>query len=283
MSEPIQLYRTSKGIVMETENGFGFLAAENWDELINRESLHAWLREAPAAAGEAAARAVTGSLLAPIGTQEVWACGVTYYSSRLARMEEAHDAGGGDFYARVYTADRPEIFFKATPARVVGPGGALRIRRDSTWDVPEPELTLVINRRAEIIGYTVGNDMSSRSIEGENPLYLPQAKTFERCAGIGPGIRVCPEPLPPETRISMEIHREGEVAFSGETRLSEMKRDPSELVGYLLRELEFPRGVYLMTGTGIIPDTAFTLEPGDTVAITIEGIGRLENMVERRA
>ena len=218
-------------------------------------------------------------LLTPIGSQEIWAAGVTYHSSRLARMEESKDAGGGDFYSRVYGADRPEIFFKATPARTVGPGKEFRIRKDSTWDVPEPELTLFVTSSGKIVGYTVGNDVSSRSIEGENPLYLPQANTFDGCACLGPCLYVPEEPLSSKTKIEMTIERSGSEVFSDQTSLEQMKRSPEELVSFLFRETSFPGGVFLMTGTGIVPGTDFTLMAEDKVSIEIESIGTLINFV----
>tara|TARA_B100000959_G_scaffold193100_1_gene201887 strand:- start:418 stop:1005 length:588 start_codon:yes stop_codon:yes gene_type:complete len=194
-------------------------------------------------------------------------------------MEESHDTGGGDFYSRVYDADRPELFIKATPARVVDPGEPFRIRKDSEWDVPEPELALFVTASGKIVAYTVGNDVSSRSIEGENPLYLPQAKTYDDCACLGPCLFVPEEPLPPETKVQLEIRREGEVAFGDETTLEQMKRKPEELVDYLFRETSFAEGVFLMTGTGIVPGTDFTLRSGDQVSISIDGIGTLTNPV----
>ncbi|MGB3798416.1 MAG: fumarylacetoacetate hydrolase family protein [Lewinella sp.] len=214
------------------------------------------------------------------GGQEVWASGVTYFNSKMARQEESEKAGGGTFYERVYAADRPELFFKATPARTVASGGQVHIRKDSTWDVPEPELTLVITSSGKIVGYTIGNDMSSRSIEGENPLYLPQAKTYDACAGLGPCIYVTPDPLPPSTVIAMEVRRSGMAVFTGETTLEQMKRQPEELVEYLFRECTFPHGCLLMTGTGIIPDGDFTLRSGDEIRITIGPIGTLINTVK---
>ena len=218
-------------------------------------------------------------LRAPIGSQEVWAAGVTYRRSREARREESKSAGGGDFYDRVYDAARPELFFKSSAHRVIGPGGAVRIRRDSKWNVPEPELTLVINRGGKIIGYTIGNDMSSRHIEGENPLYLPQAKVYDGSCAIGPGIWVTDEPLPATTEIRLEIVRGDAVAFQGSTTLAQMKRNPVELVEYLYRECAFPTGCYLLTGTGVVPPDSFTLDHGDDVRITIEQIGTLKNVV----
>jgi len=218
-------------------------------------------------------------LLAPIGRQEVWAAGVTYFRSRGARMEESRDAGGGSFYDRVYSAQRPELFFKSTASRTVGTGGQVRIRGDAQWSVPEPELTLLVSPGGKITGYTVGNDMSSRDIEGENPLYLPQAKVYTGSCALGPGILVSAEPLPASTKIAIEIERAGSVAFAGSVALSELKRDPRTLVEYLFRDNAFPCGCFLMTGTGIVPDAPFTLASGDRIRITIEPIGTLENEV----
>lgn len=269
------LYRTAQGLVVERDGRHHAVPVGDWDELLNRENLAAWLRGLEA---EVAAPAQE-DLQAPLGTQEVWASGVTYYRSRNARMEESKDAGGADFYQRVYEADRPELFFKATSSRVVGPGGVMHRRLDSKWIVPEPELTLVINRRGEIVGYTCGNDLSCRDIEGENPLYLPQAKVFARCAGLGPGVLVAEGPMPDETPIHCEIWRGGAAApvFRGETTLAQMKRTPEELVGWLFKEESFPVGCYLMTGTGVVPPDDFCLQPGDEVKITIGGIGTLVN------
>ena len=220
------------------------------------------------------------NLLAPVGSQEVWAAGVTYHSSRLARMEESQDSGGGDFYSRVYQADRPEIFLKATASRVVGHGDSFRIRQDSSWDVPEPELTLFATSSGKIVAYTVGNDVSSRSIEGENPLYLPQAKTFDKCACLGPGLFIPENPISQDSKVSIIITRKGEEKFFGETSLSQMKRTPDELIKYLFRECTFTKGVFLMTGTGIVPEKDFSLQHGDIVAISIDIIGTLINSVE---
>ena len=218
--------------------------------------------------------------LPPVEHQEVWAAGVTYYRSRSARIEESESAGGGDFYDRVYTAARPELFFKSTASRTVGAGGTVRIRKDAKWSVPEPELTLVINPKGAIVGYTVGNDMSSRDIEGENPLYLPQAKVYDGSCALGPGILVGSAMLPRSTEITLEIIREERCAFAGCVKLSELKRDPQSLVEYLFRDNSFPNGCFLMTGTGIVPPSDFTLKVGDRTRITIEPIGTLENVVE---
>jgi 2-dehydro-3-deoxy-D-arabinonate dehydratase len=218
-------------------------------------------------------------LVAPIENQEVWAAGVTYRRSRDARMVESQGSGGGSFYDRVYDAERPEIFFKATPHRVVGTGGALRIRSDSKWNVPEPEVALAINTAGRIFGYTIGNDMSSRDLEGENPLYLPQAKTYSACCGLGPGLVVRDEPLPVETAIRIRIDRAGATVFDGGTSLDRMKRTFPELAGFLYRENDFPRGAYLLTGTGVVPPNEFTLHSGDVMRIEVTGLGVLENTV----
>jgi 2-dehydro-3-deoxy-D-arabinonate dehydratase len=216
-------------------------------------------------------------LLAPIESQEVWAAGVTYFRSRTARMEESKAAGGGDFYDRVYSAERPELFFKATPNRVVGPGAAVKVRADSKWSIPEPELTLLVSPAGRISGYTAGNDMSARDIEGENPLYLPQAKVYDRSCALGPCILLMNEAPPRQTRIQLEILRGGAASFQGETRLDAMKRDPAELIRYLFRENIFPNGCFLLTGTGIVPPDEFALAAGDRIRITIDGVGTLEN------
>ncbi|MFN8676386.1 MAG: fumarylacetoacetate hydrolase family protein [Thermomicrobiales bacterium] len=219
------------------------------------------------------------TLAAPIDAQEVWAAGVTYLRSRNARMEESSQS---DVYDRVYDADRPEIFLKATPSRVVGPGGSVGIRSDSGWDVPEPELVLLVNAGGEVVGYTIGNDVSSRSIEGENPLYLPQAKVYAQCAGLGPVVVLTDEIVDPtDLPIKLEIERDGDLLFSEETGTSRMHRTFGDLVTYLFRGNAFPAGVFLMTGTGIVPPSEFTLRDGDTVTITIEPIGSLTNAVER--
>lgn len=217
-------------------------------------------------------------ILAPIDEQEVWAAGVTYKRSQTARMEESEAAAS--CYDRVYASPRPEIFLKATPNRVSGPGQPVRIRVDAEWNVPEPELTLVVNSRKQLVGYTIGNDMSSRDIEGENPLYLPQAKVYNQCCGLGPWVTLV-DAFPPreEARIFLEISRDGASVFRGETRLDQMARNFEDLIQWLGRDNDFPNGVFLLTGTGIVPDNDFTLRPGDIVDITIDGIGTLTNPV----
>lgn len=277
----MKIYRVNRGIVIESEESYFFAATQDWDGFVNDDHLVSKLEKsvallAPIPNGQ---EIVAKELLAPIQNQEVWASGVTYINSKLGRQEEARDSGGGDFYARVYEAERPELFFKATAHRTVASGGKVRIRKDSTWDVPEPELTLVITSSGKIVGYTIGNDMSSRSIEGENPLYLPQAKTFDACAGLGPCILVTEEELPGSTKISMDIHRNDHEVFTGATTLGQMKRTPKELVSFLYRECSFPHGCLLMTGTGIVPSSEFTLKSGDRISIQIESIGTLTNIV----
>jgi len=273
----LRLFRTKTGCV--AEQGWQYFRIESdWDELLAQEDLAGTLRGL-IAGREPVAGFHQAELLAPIGKQEVWAAGVTYYRSRGARMEESKDAGGGSFYDRVYSAERPELFFKSTASRTVGTGGKVRIRADATWSVPEPELTLLVSPGGLITGYTIGNDMSSRDIEGENPLYLPQAKVYEGSCALGPGILVAEGPLAASTEIAIEIERAGQVEFAGKTVLSELKRDLKTLVEYLFRDNLFPQGCFLMTGTGIVPPSTFTLAGGDLIRITIEPIGVLENVV----
>jgi 2-dehydro-3-deoxy-D-arabinonate dehydratase len=275
----MRLYRTKKGFVAEEGGKAGLLKDKDWDALFNRKNLSAYLAKTLQAARPVAFDPAGAALLAPIGSQEVWAAGVTYYRSRDARMEESKAAGGGDFYARVYEADRPEIFFKSTPHRVAGPGQKVRIRKDSKWNVPEPELAVVVNAAGTIIGWTICNDMSSRDIEGENPLYLPQAKVYDQSCGLGPCILVAPEIPPPSTEIRIAILRNGSAAFEGKTALDRLKRSPKSLVEWLWRDNSFPSGCFLSTGTGIVPADSFTLQSGDEVRITIDPIGTLSNTV----
>jgi 2-dehydro-3-deoxy-D-arabinonate dehydratase len=272
----MKLYRTGNGVFVEDAGKYFAVDPNDWDALISQPGLLARVKACCAGSPVAFDAA---SVLAPVVGQEVWAAGVTYYRSRSARIEESKDAGGGTFYDRVYSAARPELFMKAAGWRVVGTGGTVRIRKDAKWTVPEPELTLVVNAAAEIVGYTIGNDMSSRDIEGENPLYLPQAKMYDGACAIGPCVLLAEEPLGKSTVISLEIERGGKVAFVGKTTLAELKREPKELVEFLFRENSFPRGALLMTGTGVVPEDDFTLLRGDLVRISIEGIGVLENSV----
>jgi len=276
----MKLYRTASGIFLERAGRFFLLEENDWDRLINRDNLHQYLQGLPTAARAGRDDLESITLLPPVGRQEIWASGVTYYRSRTARMKEAEQAGGGDFYDKVYEAERPELFFKALPHRTVGPEGKVRIRRDSTWDVPEPELTLFITAGARIVGYTVGNDMSSRSIEGENPLYLPQAKTYDRSAALGPCLYVPGRPIASDTAIAMRIVRAGATVYNDRIAIDQMKRAYEELVGFLFRECSFPNGCFLMTGTGLVPPDDFTLASGDEIRIRIDGIGTLVNYVE---
>ncbi len=281
----MNIYKTRKGFVVRSDEGQLFLSKEtDWDFYINRDNLYEKLAEEilNLTADSSLESVLEHELLAPVGQQEIWASGVTYMRSREARMEESKDSGGGDFYARVYDAERPELFFKSTAARAVGPGDEVIIRRDSKWNVPEPELTLLIASSGEIVGYTIGNDMSSRDIEGENPLYLPQAKTYDGAAAIGPSVYVPSEPISPETLISIAIVRSGETVFENNIQLNRMKRQLPELAGYLFRECSFPAGAFLMTGTGIVPPNEFTLIIGDEIRITIENIGTLVNTVSQK-
>jgi 2-dehydro-3-deoxy-D-arabinonate dehydratase len=277
----MKVYKTKPGIVIEKENKF-YLSNENWDLFINDDHLFQKIETIIQQAGtENAYQLIEEEIVAPVGSQELWACGVTYLRSKIGRQEESKDAGGGDFYARVYEAERPEVFFKSTPQRIAGHNGNVRIRKDSTWDVPEPELTLVVTSSGKIVGYTIGNDMSSRSIEGENPLYLPQAKTYDGCASLGPCIFVTEKPLDDNTKIYLEINRNHSTVFEGSIGISQMKRTPEELVSFVFRECSFPSGCLIMTGTGIVPGNDFTLQPGDEIKISIDGIGRLVNYVSR--
>jgi len=278
----MKIYKTNKDIVFQEGENYYSSAEKTLDALLCRDDLDAFIRAEIERLQPLLTNPFGGgaSLTAPIGNQEVWAAGVTYDRSRDARMEEAQESGGGDCYDRVYSAERPELFFKASPGRVVGHRQIVRIRSDSACNVPEPELTLVVSSGGRIVGYTVGNDLTSRDIEGENPLYLPQAKIFDKGCSLGPGILVAEEPLDKATEIRMEVLREGAEAFAGETRLSNLTRPLASMVEYLFRENSFPYGCFLMTGTGIVPPKSFSLKPGDEIHITIEPIGTLVNTVE---
>ncbi len=274
----MRLFRTKTGCVVEQEGRYFRMDGADWDGLLAQEDLFVALCRL-IAGQKASEKFDAEEWLAPIGQQEVWAAGVTYYRSRGARMEESKDAGGGSFYDRVYSAQRPELFFKSTASRTVGTGGKVRIRADAKWSVPEPEMTLLVSPGGRITGYTIGNDMSSRDIEGENPLYLPQAKVYNGSCALGPGILVRAAQLAPPTEIAIEILRSGQTEFAGRVALTELKRDPQTLVEYLFRDNTFPHGCFLMTGTGIVPPSSFTLASGDLIRITIEPIGTLENEV----
>jgi 2-dehydro-3-deoxy-D-arabinonate dehydratase len=274
----MKLYNTTDGILIEHEGRWALHAGADWDELINQDQLLSHLLELQGRLRPRPAP-VLDTLLPPMQGQELWASGVTYLRSKVERQEESKDAGGGDFYQRVYEAERPELFFKGTRHRVVGHGGLVRIRADSTWDVPEPELALVLNRHGRIVGYTIGNDMSSRSIEGENPLYLSQAKIYDGSAALGPCVLVRDEPLPSYAAISLSIRRGAAEVFSGSVEISQITRRFVDLAAYLFRECSFPQGALLMTGTGIVPPAPFTLQHGDSIRINIDHIGSLENRV----
>ena len=278
----MRLYKLISGTLLEINNSY-FLGPElDWDDLLGREQLSKLLaaeaQNWETISQEKAEELIQEGLLPPMGNQEIWAAGVTYYRSRTARIEESSDSGGGTFYDKVYVAERPELFFKATASRVAPPGGKVNIRKDSSWNVPEPELTLLLSPSGKVQGFTIGNDMSSRSIEGENPLYLPQAKVYLGSASIGPCLLIQEEALPDTTPISLQIHRNTVLVASGETTLAQLKRRPEELAQWLYRSNSFPIGCLMMTGTGIVPDD-FTLEVGDQVSITISAIGTLHNVV----
>jgi 2-dehydro-3-deoxy-D-arabinonate dehydratase len=274
----MKLHSTTDGLLAERDGQLRRLADVTWDAVLRHDDPVAFLKEHYA--GAASHTGPLPPLVAPIvAGQEVWAAGVTYWRSRDARMQESKGAGGGDFYARVYDAARPELFFKSSPHRVVASGQPIRIRADSKWNVPEPELTLAISAAGNIVGYTVGNDVSSRDIEGENPLYLPQAKVYSGSCALGPAVLMTSEPLPTTTPITLQIRRAGATAFEGATTLAQLRRRPEELVEYLFRDNAFPSGCHLMTGTGIIPPDDFTLRSGDEVTITIPPIGTLTNPV----
>jgi len=276
------LYNTKTGPIIEQNGVFYDYPSVDFDHLLLEEELFKKLRLALPKLKKNIHFSLEENplLLPPIGSQEVWAAGVTYFKSRTARMEESAASGGSDYYDRVYEADRPELFFKSNAYRVCGHEQNVRIRKDSKWSVPEPELTLVLHPSQKILGYTIGNDMSSRSIEGENPLYLPQAKNYNGATALGPGILLTDQPIPNETSISIDIKRKGNIVFEGTTTKANLKRSFEDLIKYLFLELDFPQGCFLMTGTGIVPEAGFTLEENDIISISIEGIGTLKNTVQ---
>lgn len=275
----MNIFNTKTGILIFYDNQYYLEKTKTWDDFVNRKNLHAQIVAELRSYSLTSSEPIDSQLLPPVGNQEVWASGVTYLRSREARMEESKNAGGGDFYARVYAAERPELFFKAPAYRVVGSGDQVRIRRDSKWNVPEPELTLFVTSDGVIEGYTIGNDMSSRDIEGENPLYLPQAKSYNGSTSIGPCLYVPGQPIKEDTMIDIKIVRKASTVFAGEISINRMKRKHTELVEFLFRETSFPNGVYLMTGTGVVPPDNFTLQAGDQIEISIENIGTLLNTV----
>ena len=273
----MKLYRTTAGTYVERDGKLARID-DDWDVLLRVGSVAAYLRDIERTFKPAAQ--LEGRILAPVEGQEVWAAGVTYYRSRVARVEESQaGGGGGSFYDKVYDAERPELFFKSAPWRVRAHDEPVRIRRDSKWNVPEPEIALWVSAGGEIVGYTIGNDMSSRDIEGENPLYLPQAKIYDGSCSLGPAILVSDDPLPPETQISIRIVRDGVIEFEGQTSFSQMRVDPRKLVEYLYCETSFPNGCVLLTGTGVVPPSEFTLRAGDEITIEVPPIGMLRNVV----
>jgi 2-dehydro-3-deoxy-D-arabinonate dehydratase len=279
----MKLYKSKSGILMEHNEAF-FIIDEDWDTLINRDDLEGYLLSKTKTSHqiipeEQAKFLADETILPPIGQQEVWAAGVTYLKSRDARMEESQSTGAASLYDRVYDAERPELFFKAMPSRVSGHKHQVFIRKDSSWNVPEPELTLFINSNGNIQGYTIGNDMSSRSIEGENALYLPQAKIYEKSAALGPCLYVSSKPISGDTAIKMIIRRGDVKAYEDSTKVSQIKRSFEELTRYLFSECDFPHGCFLMTGTCLVPSSDFTLQEGDVVEISIDNIGTLINII----
>lgn len=278
----MHLYKTLKGNLLKQQENY-YLLKDDWDTLINQPDLYKHLLQlsttAETISGDEAIHGINNYLQPPVGSQEVWAAGVTYLRSRDARMEESEDTGAADCYQRVYEAERPELFFKSLSHRVSGHGQPVHIRRDSKWDVPEPELALYINSLGNIQAYTIGNDMSSRSIEGENPLYLPQAKMYERSAALGPCLLIIEEPITLATSIGITIYRNNKKMFDDATTLANMKRSLSELAGWLYKEMDFETGCFLMTGTCVVPPNDFTLQENDVVNIRIDGIGILTNTV----
>lgn len=282
----MKLYKTKRGAILHSDNGYCLIDTD-WDTLINNDNLHQYLlgilNTNPESLQEDEALTILENVIeAPIGQQEVWAAGVTYLRSRDARKEESQDSGGASMYDKVYDADRPELFFKSLAHRVAAHNEHVNIRKDSTWNVPEPELTLFINSSGNIQAYTIGNDMSSRSIEGENTLYLPQAKIYERSAALGPCLYVPEKSISDKTMIEMVIKRNSNEVFRDSVSISRMKRSLNELVSYLYAECDFKKGCFLMTGTCIVPPNDFTLNENDEVSISIDNIGTLTNHIAIR-
>ncbi|HVT72072.1 MAG TPA: fumarylacetoacetate hydrolase family protein [Lacunisphaera sp.] len=277
----LRLFVTNRAQLLERDGAYVSLAPDfSLDGLFTAVDPVAYATAAFSAGRPESAPVSMESHAPLIQSQEVWASGVTYLRSKSARMAESRDTGGGTFYDRVYEAERPELFFKATAHRVAASGMPVRIRSDSRWNVPEPELTLAVSAAGRIFGYTIGNDMSSRDIEGENPLYLPQAKVYDRCAALGPCLVITYDLPGPSTAIALQIRRAGRAVFQGETTLASLRRPLAGLAAWLFRDNSFPRGCYLMTGTGIVPPDNFTLQAGDDIRITIEPAGTLVNPVQ---
>jgi 2-dehydro-3-deoxy-D-arabinonate dehydratase len=274
----MHLYRTTKGFLLNADRKFFTVHGTDFDELLNLPNLYDHLVEVSHKV-PATEPPLPEDILAPVGTQEIWAAGVTYERSREGRREESKESGAAVFYSKIYEAERPEIFFKAPGWRAIGPGGKIRVRKDARWSVPEPELVLVINADQQIIGYTLGDDVSSRDIEGENPLYLPQAKVYDGSCALGPAIYVTNQPLDLNVEITLVVERSDKPVFQGSVPLARIRRSFTELVEYLYLELDFPVGALLFTGTGIVPPNDFTLVSGDVVRIAAAPIGELMNEV----
>jgi 2-dehydro-3-deoxy-D-arabinonate dehydratase len=273
------LYRTTKGFLLNSDDQYFTVHGTDFDELLNLPNLQDHLHDV-SRRGPAVEPPPREDILAPVGTQEIWAAGVTYERSREGRREESKESGAAVFYSKVYDAERPELFFKAPGWRVIGPNAKIRVRKDAKWNVPEPELVLVINSDRQVVGYTLGNDVSSRDIEGENPLYLPQAKVYDGSCSIGPAIWVSDQSFDRKAEITLAVKRAGKFIFQGTVPLLRIRREFNELVEYLYRELSFPVGALLFTGTGIVPPNDFTLKSGDLVKIAVAPIGELINEVE---
>lgn len=276
----MKLYKKGGKVFIE-HDGLFYVSEMDWDTLVDHQHLYQHLVKQLSGFQKTQSMDVEGDWDAPIGSQELWAAGVTYLRSKEAREKESAQSGGGSFYDKVYDAKRPELFFKSLSHRLAGNNSIVHIRRDSNWDVPEPELTLFVSSAGTIEGYTVGNDMSSRSIEGENPLYLAQAKVYDRCAALGPCLLVPENAIDLQSLIHLKIFRDNQLVFEGETSLSKMKRSLQELADFLFLETTFSKGVMLMTGTGIVPPDDFTLQVKDRVEISIDHIGTLINHIQK--
>ncbi|MFN5325786.1 MAG: fumarylacetoacetate hydrolase family protein [Bacteroidota bacterium] len=276
----MKLYKKGGKVFIE-HDGLLYVSEMDWDTLVDHQHLYQHLVKQLSGFQKTQSMDVEGDWDAPIGSQELWAAGVTYLRSKEAREKESAQSGGGSFYDKVYDAKRPELFFKSLSHRLAGNNSIVHIRRDSNWDVPEPELTLFVSSAGTIEGYTVGNDMSSRSIEGENPLYLAQAKVYDRCAALGPCLLVPENAIDIQSLIHLKIFRDNQLVFEGETSLSKMKRSLQELADFLFLETTFSKGVMLMTGTGIVPPDDFTLQVKDRVEISIDHIGTLINHIQK--
>jgi 2-dehydro-3-deoxy-D-arabinonate dehydratase len=276
----MKLYKTLSGNILEHKDEY-YSIDQGWTDIVNRDNLYNYLESFVMHADPVSdgLRLINEKLLPPVSDQEVWAAGVTYLRSKTARMEESSISGGASFYDLVYEAVRPELFFKSSPGNVVGTNGIVHIRKDSLWNVPEPELTLFINTFGNIQGYTIGNDMSSRSIEGENPLYLPQAKVYEKSAALGPCLLILNSPIHNDTDINMRILRKRKEMYNDTVSILKMKRKHKELVHFLFTENDFPHGCFLMTGTSLVPPSEFTLQVNDEILIKIKEIGLLRNIV----